>query len=74
MRAQILRTLLLQDGTRSEYVTATSDPVDTGVRLRGSLHHDQPDTRPVVVQSVTPGAALTVTGDMSAGGGGGVRE
>jgi phage tail sheath protein FI len=61
--------LLLQDGTRSEYVTATSDPIDTGVRLRGSLHHNQPDGRPVVAQSVTPGAALTVVGDMSAGGG-----
>ncbi|MFN2109240.1 MAG: hypothetical protein ACK2UI_06220, partial [Anaerolineae bacterium] len=61
--------LLLQDGTRSEYVTATSDPLDTGVRLQGSLHHDQPDTGAVVVQTVTPGTAFTITGDMSAGGG-----
>jgi hypothetical protein len=62
-------TLLLQDGTRSEYVTATSDPLDSGIRLRGSLHHTQPDGRPAVVQTVTPGAALALSGDMSAGGG-----
>ncbi len=61
--------LLLQDSTRSEYVTATSDPLDTGVRLQGSLHHDQADTGAVVVQTVTPGAALAITGDMGAGSG-----
>lgn len=62
-------TLLLLDGPRSEYVTATSDPTDSGIRLHGRLHHDHADGDAVVVQTVTEGAAQTVTGDMDAGGG-----
>jgi phage tail sheath protein FI len=62
-------TLLLLDGTRSEYVTATTDPTATGIRLNSHLHHDHADGEAVVVQTVTDGAQQTVTGDMSAGGG-----
>jgi phage tail sheath protein FI len=61
--------LLLEDGPRSEYVTATSDPTDSGIRLEGRLHHDHAAGQAVVPQTVTLGAAQTVSGDMSAGGG-----
>lgn len=62
-------TLLLQDGSRSEYVTATSDPTDSGIRLNGRLRHDHAGGEDAVVQTVTDGAAQTVTADMAAGGG-----
>jgi uncharacterized protein len=62
-------TLLLLDGPRSEYITTTSDPTDSGIRLHGRLHHNQADGAAVVTQTETEGAQQTVTGDMTAGGG-----
>jgi phage tail sheath protein FI len=65
-------TLLLQDGPRSEYVTAASDPVAVGIALTGRLHADQAAGVAVNQQDPpTEGADLTagVTGNMTAGGG-----
>ncbi|MFZ5961677.1 phage tail sheath family protein [Thalassococcus sp. BH17M4-6] len=64
--------LLLSDGPRSEYVTADSDPVETGVALAGRLHAPQADG--VAVDQQDPpaeGNNLTaeITGDMDAGAG-----
>ena len=64
-------TLLLSDGSRSEYVTADGDPVAVGLALTGTLHAAQADTEPVTLQNPpVEGADLTagVTGDMDAGG------
>jgi phage tail sheath protein FI len=64
--------LLLQDGPRSEYVTAASDPVAVGIALTGRLHVDQAAGVAVDQQDPpTEGTDLTAgaTGNMTAGGG-----
>lgn len=64
--------LLISNGARSEYVTATSDPVAIGAALTGTVHVTQPDGVAVVLQNApVAGADLTaqLTGDMAAGGG-----
>jgi hypothetical protein len=68
-------TLLLLDGTRSEYVQAQSAPVTTGVRLFGQLRNTQAVAAAVVQQTITlsglPADDFTanITGTMTAGGG-----
>ena len=61
--------LLLSDGIRSEYVTATSDPVAAGVGILGELRTDQSSGESANVQTVTVVNDLSagVTGDMQAG-------
>jgi len=62
--------LLLQDGVRSEYVTAESAPVASGMRIYGRLHGDQ-GAVDVAIQDETEGEDLTarIAGDMNAGDG-----
>jgi Bacteriophage tail sheath protein len=60
--------LLLQNGTRSEYVTAQSDPIAAGARIVGRLHADH-GADPVAVEDVTVDTNLPVDPavDMGAG-------
>jgi phage tail sheath protein FI len=58
-------TLLLKDGMRSEYVLTTSDPVEAGIRIEGTLQNDHADGK--AVQIASEGVEQTATGDMSVG-------
>jgi phage tail sheath protein FI len=60
--------LLLQDGARSEYVTAASPPVEMGMRIYGRLHSDQ-GASDVAIQDEVEDDDLTtrINGDMAAG-------
>jgi phage tail sheath protein FI len=61
-------TLLLLNGTRSEHVTAQSDPISAGARLTGRLHADH-GADAVAVQDETVDTNLPVNPatDMAAG-------
>ncbi len=63
-------TLLLRDGTRSEYVVAQSAPVAVGVRVNGRLRGAHAAATAVAAQTVTETDDFTagITGNMSAAG------
>ncbi|MBI5958674.1 MAG: phage tail sheath subtilisin-like domain-containing protein [Chloroflexi bacterium] len=60
--------LLLQDGTRSEYVTVAAAPVAIGMRIFGQLHSDHGAVA-VAIQTQVVGADLTarINGAMNSG-------
>ena len=60
-------TLLIQDGPRSEYVVAQSDPVESGVRIYGELAGDHSNADAVTPQTVTEDDPFTPAADFSAG-------
>lgn len=58
--------LLIKDGTRSEYVTAQSDPVAAGVRLLGRLQAAHNNGDNVTPQTPTDDQAFDPNGDFAA--------
>lgn len=60
--------LLLVDDVRSEYVLADGAVADVGIQLNVPVRAAAASGDAVATQTVTPGAALTITGDMEAGG------
>ena len=58
--------LLIKDGTRSEYVTAQSDPVAAGVRIHGRLQAAHNNGDNVTPQTPTDDQVFVANGDFAA--------